>query len=361
MKKLLIGGVLAALLATPALSQTPPPEPAPRGFAVVAKDPAFSALVSPQAKLEVLGDRYGLTEGPLWVPEGKDGGFIVFADLISNVIWKYKPGEGNSVFLDKAGYSGDDILNAGTQTKRGRAAVLMIGPNGMTLDDEGRVIWCAPPDGAIMRLEKDGSRTVIAKSYEGKRFSGVNDIARRSDGALYVTDSVFGLRGAFKSPQRELQFNGVYLIKDGKVTLLTSDEGKPGAWPNGVTLSPDEKHLYLNEGFQNIVRYDVKPYGTVANRTVFITGEGSDGMKVDTKGNLWTTSGAGPGEVRITAPDGKRLGVIELPIPAGEPKRQICATNIAFGDPDGKGLYITACEEVYRVRVNVAGVRPLPK
>ena len=81
-------------------------------------------------------------------------------------------------------------------------------------------------------------------------------------------------------------------------------------------------------------------------------------MKVDERGNLYTTSGAGPGEVRITSPEGKRLGVLELPIVAGEPQTQVCATNVAFGDADGRMLYITACEHVYRVQLEVPGVRP---
>jgi gluconolactonase len=109
---------------------------------------------------------------------------------------------------------------------------------------------------------------------------------------------------------------------------------------------------------QNILRYDVAADGTLRNRTVFIAGEGSDGMKVDTLGNLYTTNGAGAGEVRITSPAGVRLGVLELPVPAGEPQAQVCATNVAFGDRDSRTLYITACEHVYRIRLNVAGVHP---
>jgi gluconolactonase len=84
-----------------------------------------------------------------------------------------------------------------------------------------------------------------------------------------------------------------------------------------------------------------------------------DGIKVDEKGNVYTTSGPGPGEVRITSPEGVRLGTIKLPILNREPRAQICATNVAFGDRDGKGLYITACEHVYRVQMKVAGIRPM--
>jgi gluconolactonase len=97
----------------------------------------------------------------------------------------------------------------------------------------------------------------------------------------------------------------------------------------------------------------------LANEQIFYPGEGSDGMKVDSLGNVYTTSGAGPGEVRITAPDGTRLGVLALPVLSGEPQAQVCATNVAFGDNDSRTLYITACEHVYRVRMRVPGVHPL--
>ena len=194
-----------------------PAEPPERPFGIVKMDPSLDALIAPNAKLEVLAEGFGLTEGPVWMPEGKSGGLLL-SDLTANVIYKWTP-QGVSVFLDKAGYSGTDFNNAGTQTKRGRVAVIMIGPNGEALDPQGRLVWCASPDGTIVRLEKDGSRTVLADKYEGKRFNGPNDLVIRSDGAIYFTDSDFGLRGSFKSPQKELTFNGVYLVKDGKTTL----------------------------------------------------------------------------------------------------------------------------------------------
>ena len=111
-----------------------------------------------------------------------------------------------------------------------------------------------------------------------------------------------------------------------------------------------------------MMRYEVKPDGSLGAGMLFTEGSGiGDGMKVDTLGNVYSTSGAGPGIVRITAPSGTLLGYINLPIVGGEPKRQICATNVAFGDVDGKGLYITACDAVYRIRMKVAGVMPGPK
>ena len=211
---------------------------------------------------------------------------------------------------------------------------------------------------------KDGTRTVIADKYEGKRFSGPNDLVYRSDGTLYFTETIWGLRNA-RHPQpssdRELEFTGVFMVrKDGKIEVLIKEE-ELGGMPNGIAFSPDEKHLYLNANFNRIMRYDVKPDGTIHNGKVFFEGEGSDGMKVDVKGNLSTTNGAGAGEVRITSPEGVRLGTLKLPQSGREPRSQICATNVAFGDADSKGLYITACENVYRLQMEVAGVRARPQ
>lgn len=334
-------------------------EPVERFFTIEKSAPGMEELISPGAELELLGDRYGLTEGPVWVDDA-DGGHLLFADLISNVIYKWAPKSGTSVFLDNAGYTGDDIYTAGTQTMRGRMHVLLIGPNGITLDREGRVVWCASPDGKIMRLEKDGSHTVIADKYQGMRFSGPNDLVYRSDGALFFTETIWGLRGVrggHTSPIRELPFTGVFMVKDGKTTLLVNDE-ELGGMPNGIAFSPDEKYLYVNADYSAIKRYDVQADGTLTNGIVFIEGEGSDGIKVDELGNVYTTTGAGPGDVRITSPEGVRIGTIKLPVFNREPQAQICATNVAFGDRDSKGLYITACEHVYRVQMKVAGIRP---
>ena len=345
--------LLAGLSTAGAQAPTEPPE---RPFGIVKMDPSLDSLIAPNAKLELLSDGFGLTEGPVWMPEGRSG-FLLFSDLTANVIYKWTP-QGVSVFLDNAGYSGKDPLTAGTQTRRSRVAVIMIGPNGEAIDPQGRLVWCASPDGTIVRLEKDGSRTVLADKYEGKRFNGPNDLAIRSDGAIYFTDSDFGLRGSSKSPQKELTFNGVYLVKDGKVTLLIDDKRLDG-FPNGIALSPDEKYLYLSSSFRKMMRYELKADGTLGEGKVFFEGgEGIvDGMKTDRNGNLYSTGGAGPGAIRVSSPEGKHLGTLHLPISYREPRQPICATNVAFGDADGKSLFITACANVYRIRVKVAGAR----
>ena len=335
--------------------------PAEHSLMIEQLAPGLQEIVKPDAKWELVGDRYGLTEGPVWVDDS-NGGYLLFADLISNVIYKWAPKEGNTVFLEKAGYTGDDLMGAGTQTLRGRMHVLLIGPNGITLDPQGRVVYCASPDRRIMRLEKNGSSTVITDKYDGKRFSGPNDLVYRSDGTLYFTETIWGLRGArdkLRANERELPYTGVFAVKNGVTSLLANDE-QLGGMPNGLAFSPDEKYLYVNGGDKGIMKYEVKPDGTFGARTVLIPNIGSDGIKVDVKGNIYTTTGSGPGEVRIFSPAGARLGTIKLPVSNREPRAQICATNLAFGDRDGKTLYITACEHVYSVRMEVEGHRPKP-
>ena len=167
--------------------------------------------------------------------------------------------------------------------------------------------------------------------------------------ARYLTDFAGGMRGREKSPSREMPFFGVYLVKDGKVTVLEKDPA--GGAPNGIALSPDEKTLYVGSGGK-ILRYDIRDDDTIANGRVFIEG-GTDGMKVDRAGNIYTTPGAA---VRIFAPDGTHLGTIHLPEVLG-----VSATNVGFGDADSLGLYITARTHLFRIRLKTPGVRPGPQ
>lgn len=345
--------MLAVLLAGSAGAQAPA-----REFKIIKLDPGLDAIVSPTAKLETLGERFGLTEGPVWVSDSPSTGHLLFSDLTANVIYKRTADGHVSVFAEGI-VSPSDVLTAGQQTRSGRMATIIIGSNGLTLDRQGRVVAASPAGRVVLRFEKDGTRTVLADRYDGKRFNGPNDVAVKSDGAIYFTDGNSGLRGGATSPAREMAFNGFFVIRDGKVTLLDTNADFPGAFPNGITLSPDERHLYVTFG-RKIVRYDVQPDDRVANRREFLDLEGNDGMKTDRAGNLYSTTGAGPGEVRITSAAGKRLGTIQLPDLPGEPRRQVCATNVGFGDADGKGLYITACNLLFRVRLNTPGVRPGP-
>lgn len=330
--------------------------PVPRQFRITRLDPALDAIVSPGATLETLGEHFGLTEGPLWVQD--DGGYLLFTDLTANVIYKRTPQGQLSVFAENI-VDAADILNVGQQTRSGRMATIIIGANGLSLDRQGRVIAASPAGRNVIRFEKDGSRTVLADRFEGKRFSGPNDVTVRSDGAIFFTDGNSGLRGGATSPSREMPVNAFYVIKDGRVTRLDDNRDFPDTFPNGIALSQDEQHLFVTFG-RKIVRYELQADGTVRNRREFADVPNNDGLKVDRRGNVYSTTGAGPGEIRITSPEGKRLGTIQLPDVPGEPRRQVCATNVGFGDADAKGLYISACNLLYRIRLNAVGIRPGP-
>jgi len=332
----------------------PPPEARP--FSITKSDPALDAVISPDAKLVELARGFGLTEGGLWIPEGSSG-YWIFAGLLDNVLYKVTPQKQVSVFMEKAGYTGNDPDHVGTQTRSGRSHVLLIGPSCTGMDHQGRVIWCADNDRQVMRLEKDGTHTVLSSGMNGQRFSGPNDIAIAADDAVYVTDNDFGLRDGGKNPDKQLQ-NGIYRIKDGRTTLALSGSDLGGI-PNGIALSPDGKWMYLSTANRQIRRYAVNPDGALGAFTAFTDGVGiGDGQKTDTAGNLYSTGGAGPGIVRITSPAGRLLGTINLPIYGGEPKRQICSTNEAFGGPDGRTLFIAGCDSVYTIQLKTPGIVP---
>lgn len=342
-------GICGAMVVATASGQAPGGTP----FRVERLDPALDAIVAPDVRLETLGDRFALTEGPVWV-HAAAGGYLLFSDNAANVIYRWEAGQPLSVFLENSGYTGRDVTTVGAQTVAGRVPILLIGSNGLALDPQGRLVVTAMNDRTVYRLEADGRRTILADRFEGKRFNGPNDIVIKSNGSVYFTDTVWGLRGADTDPAREIPYSGFFLIRNGTVTLLGSDRDTPGAFANGITLSPDEKYLYVTAGRQGTMRYEIQADDTIANGRPFVN-HGVDGMRTDERGNLYTTSGGTPGIVQITSAEGRVLGRLHLPQPSYEPKPRVCATNVTFGDADLRTLYITACTHVFRLRTNVPG------
>lgn len=329
------------------------PAPEARGFYIEKANDKLDDLIDPNAQPELIADGFGLNEGPVWVRDGKSG-YLIIGGLIDNALYKITPEREVSVFMEYAGYSGDRPDNVGTQTRSGRAHVLLIGPGCAALDSRGRLVWCAMQDRAVKRLESDGTVVVVSDGSAGKMFSGPNDLAITSNDSIYLTDNDYGLRDAGLSPDKEMP-NGVWLIRNGETRRLLTRTALGGP-PNGVAVSADEKFLYLSAG-SRMKRYEIKPDGTLGASTVFSDGPGiGDGIKVDKQGNVYSTGGAGPGIIRIVAPDGTFLGALHLPTYSQEPKKQICATNLAFGDNDGKALYVTACDAVYRLRIRAEGL-----
>ena len=328
-------------------------------FHITRSDPALDALVAPDASPRLVASGFGFLDGPVWI-KGRDGtpGYLLASSIIDNVLYKVTPSGQVSVFLDRAGYSGEDFANTGKLAQIGRAHVLLMGPGCAGVDRQGRIVWCAGQDRAIKRLEQDGSRTVLADGFEGRHFNGPNDVAITADGAIYFTDSDVGLRGGIRGPLAQMP-DSVWRWKEGTVTLAVSRE-QLGAEPNGIALSPDDRFLYLSAGTLSpdpkVMRYPVNADGNVGPGVLFTHGSGiGDGMKTDRAGNLWSTD-ALPGTVRITAPDGRLLGLLHLPSPGDtEPRKTSCASSLAFGGDDARTLYVTACEYLYAIPLRTAG------
>jgi gluconolactonase len=318
-----------------ALSETP--------AKIIRNDPALDEIVPQNATIEKLAGGFLFTEGPVWVPRNAEtDGYLLFSDPNNNVIYRWTPDGQLSIFMTKSGYRGADIGKYGQP-----------GSNGLTLDHEGRLTINQHGNRRVVRMEKNGQLTVLADRYEGKRLNSPNDLVYKSDAALYFTDPPFGLPKFFDDPRKELPYSGVFRVSpDEKNVQLVSTDLKG---PNGLAFSPDEKYLYIDdwdEAKKIVMRYEVQKDGMLANGKIFYdmtSAEGEDaldGMKVDRNGNLYVS---GPGGLWIISAEGKHLGTIVAP---EHPH------NFAWGDDDGKTLYLCARTGLYRVRLKVPGIRP---
>ena len=214
---------------------------------------------------------------------------------------------------------------------------------------DGSVIACEHGSRSITRFTMDGTLSTLADNYEGARFNSPNDLCKSSAGIIYFTDPPWGLPERNEDPSKEIPFNGVYLLKDGVVSVIDSSL----SWPNGIALSPDEKYLYV-ANFENSLaggkeknevfwtRYELNEEGEAIGKSIFFNAPdltlpgGPDGMKVDADGNIFAT---GPGGILVIDSSGTYLGRIELPVQPA---------NLAFG-PKGKKLYVTARTTVMMV------------
>jgi gluconolactonase len=287
-------------------------------------------LIAADAPIDRIAGGLGFTEGPIW----RDA-YLLFSDIPNKRIvrWRRLP-EGPELTTYATGMS-----------------------NGLTLDGQKRVLAAGHDGRSVTRVADDGTRTVLADRYEGKRLNSPNDIVVKSDGAIYFTDPPYAIQPSTPGmprpanwwtasiPGKELPYNGVYrLDPDGTLRLLVDDF----ALPNGLAFSPDESALYVADSAHGHIRaFDVRRDGTLASSRIAFempsTDPGvADGFKVDLQGNMFST---GPGGVWVYRPNGERLGRIVLPeLPA----------NLAWGE-DGSVLFLTARTSVYRLPTRTRG------
>mgnify|MGYP001372598130 FL=1 len=281
-------------------------------------------LVANGAKVEKLAGGMKFTEGPVWLPSEQK---LVFSDIPNSKLMQWSEADGLSVYRDSEQ------------------------ANGNILDLQGRIISCQHKARNVIRIEADGSTTLLADRFDGKRFNSPNDVAIRSDGTLWFTDPPWGLTGSHEIPG-----HWVYKLepKTGKVEVVH----KYLAMPNGIVFSPDESRIYIADtgGHKrhpdpdfhklpaSIQCYEIDNEGNLGKK-LFQIASGSDGMAVDAQGNLYATHG---GKVHIYDADGTERQQIDVPEgPA----------NVCFGGDDYKTLFITARTSLYSVRMRVAGAK----
>jgi len=290
--------------------------------------PELDAIVSTSEPILQLGTGFGVggnTEGPVW---WKEGGYLLFSEIGKDRRLKYTPGQGVTVARENTN-----------------------GANGLTRDPQGRLVICEGWTRRVTREESDGSFTVLANSFRGRRLNKPNDIVVKSDGAIYFTDP---WNIAPPPDEWDLTFNGVYRLSPdrGTLSLLINHF----VIPNGLAFSPDESVLYINDSRRRLIAaFDVLSNGMLARQTERVFADlsgpepgGPDGMKVDTAGNVYC---GGAGGIWIIDPKGRKLGRIVH----GEPN----TTNIAFGGDDWKTLYFTTRSTLGSVKLKIAGM-PVP-
>lgn len=298
-------------------------------------DPSLDQIIMPGAKPEIIAEGFDWTEGPLWIEKYK---MLLFSDVPKNTIYKWTEAKGKEVYLTPSGYT--DTAKRGGET----------GSNGLTLDNNGHLILTQCGNRQIARMDAAIDRPApkfisIANNYKGKKFNSPNDVIVNSKGEYFFTDPPYGLEKYMSDPKKELPYQGVFKVKtNGEVVLLTDTITRP----NGILLLPGEKTLLIaNSDGQKANWYAYDLVGNrLTNPRIYYTAMGSDrklkggpdGMKVDSKGNLFAS---GPGGIWVFDPSGKLVGKISVPE---------AASNCALSG-DEKTLYIT--NDMYVLRLTM--------
>jgi gluconolactonase len=292
-------------------------------MSVKARHSGFGDVVG-NATMERLAGGYSFIEGPVWHPYEK---WLIFSDIPESRMYRRRASGEVELFREPSNKA-----------------------NGNTLDRQGRLVTCEHATSRVTRAEPNGTVTVLATHHAGKQLNSPNDIVVATGGSIYFTDPGFGRAEFYGVPRpQELSFQGVYRIDaDGaRLTLLADDFVQP----NGLCFSLDESRLFINDTEQGHIRvFGVDVNGDLNGGAVWAVVEGEepgspDGMKIDSRGNVYCT---GPGGIHVFDASGDILGVIRTP--------EYCA-NFTFGDEDLKSLYIAASTSLYRLKVRVPGLR----
>ena len=298
-------------------------------------DPALDAIISADAKAEIIADSFIWSEGPLWVESQK---MLLVSDVKKNTVYKWTEEKGKEVYLTPSGYTGS--------VPRGGE----MGSNGLTLDNEDRLLLCQDGDRQVGRmdapLDKPEAKFVaVTNNYKGKKYNSPNDIIVSRKGEVYFTDPPYGLEKGMNDPKKEISFQGVYKVKtNGEVILLLDSLTRP----NGLAFLPGEKQIIIansDPDKPNWYIYDVNG-DSLSNGRIFYSVAGydrklkglPDGLKVDKNGNVFT---AGPGGFYFFDKNGKLLGKLKV-----ENAPSNCSLSA-----DQKTLYLTNDMYVLRLKM----------
>lgn len=298
--------------------------------AIQVLDASFNRLRSRMAAIERLATGFRWSEGPVWFGDGR---FLLWSDIPNNQILRWSEETGKvSVFRAPSNHA-----------------------NGNTRDRAGRLVTCEHGTRRVTRTEYDGSITVLAEKFDGKRLNSPNDVVVASDGAVWFTDPTYGIMGYYIGQRAEPELpTGIYRIDPHTNEVALVDDALVG--PNGLAFSPDDSRLYVADSSSQPCRiyvFDVTDGGrALTNRRVLLEVEDGmpDGMRVDVHGNLWVAWGVtttGNDGVRVINPDGRIIGIIGLP--------EGCA-NLCFGGRWRNRLFMAASQSLYSVYVNTQGV-----
>ena len=293
-------------------------------------DDRIHRLVPGSARLEKLAEGCRWAEGPAYFPAER---YLIWSDIPNDRLMRYdETSNAVSVFRPSSGYA-----------------------NGNTVDRQGRLVTCEHGNRRVTRTEHDGSLTVIASHYQGKRFNSPNDAVVKSDGSIWFTDPAYGIDSDYEGHRAESEIGGCHVYRvdpgSGEVTIVADDFVRP----NGIAFSPDESRLYVadtgathvEEGPRHIRVFDVGENGRLTGGEVFATCTSGlfDGFRFDEAGRLWTSAGDG---VHCYASDGTLIG--KVLVPEG-------VANVVFGGTKRNRLYICGTTSLYAMMLHVNGVK----